>query len=248
MTGIAPVLVIEQDRPLAGDGLVGRLLAARGLPQRTLRAWQDDLAEVDAADVSGIVALGGTQHAWDEAAHPFLADERRLLREAHDLGVPVLGICLGGQVLARALGGEVGPAEIPERGLYEVELLPESREDPVLGPAHGPPASVYQWHLDGIALPPGAVLLARSAAAPVQAFRLGRSWGVQFHPEVDDALMSAWFGSFPEACVEAGVDEAAVRAEFARREAAPFDSFAARLLDGFLSVVSAVRGADRERV
>jgi GMP synthase (glutamine-hydrolysing) len=248
MSAVSPVLVIEQDLPLRGDGLVGRLLHARGLPQHTVRTWEDRLADLDPEDYAGIVALGGTQHAWDEIAHPYLADERGLLRAAHDAGVPVLGICLGAQVLARALGADVGAAAVPERGLYEVELLPASRDDPVLGPGHGLPTTVYQWHLDGFTLPPGATLLARSPDGPVQAFRLGRSWGVQFHPEVDDALATAWFGSFPDACAEAGVDEAAVRAEFARREAAPFDTFAARLIDGFLTVVSALRGADRERV
>jgi GMP synthase (glutamine-hydrolysing) len=243
-----PVLVIEQDYPLRGDGLVGRLLAARGLPKRTVRAWEEPLAGLDLDAHAAIIALGGTQHAWDERTDPFLADERELLRQAHDRGMPVLGICLGAQVLARALGAEVGLAETPERGLHEVELLPASADDPVLGRVRHAPPQVYQWHLDVFDLPAGATHLACSAAAAVQAFRLGSSWALQFHPEVDEPLVTSWFASFPDACEEAGVDEAAVRAEFARREAAPFDTFAAGAIAGFLDVVtSTVDGAERER-
>jgi GMP synthase (glutamine-hydrolysing) len=238
---LPPVLVIEQDLPLRGDGLVGRILAAHGLPRRTLRVWEDGLDGIDPRELAGIVALGGTQHAWDEQADPFLADQRRLLAGAHAADVPVLGICLGAQVLARALGADVHTSERAERGWCDVELLPAASEDPVLGPAGGA-ARVYQWHQDAFSLPAGATLLARSPGVPVQAFRHGCSWAVQFHPEVDQPLLTAWMASFPDAAREAGLDGAALRAEGEAREPAVFDTFAARLIDGFVRVV-----ADRAR-
>jgi GMP synthase (glutamine-hydrolysing) len=155
--------------------------------------------------------------------------------------VPVLGICLGGQVLARALGAEVGQAERAERGWYDVELLPAAADDPVLGAA-GPDARVYQWHVDAFGLPDGATLLARSPGVPVQAFRHGSAWGVQFHPEVDVPLLRSWMASFPDAARDAGIDADDLRAEADRREERVFDSFAARLIDAFIRLA-----ADRAR-
>jgi GMP synthase-like glutamine amidotransferase len=227
------MLVIEQDPPLAGDGLVGRLLQRAGVPRWSLRAWEEDVVGVDLERVSGVVALGGSQHAWDEEAHPYLRDQRRLLAAAHADDVPVLGICLGGQVLARALGADVVPSPRPERGWCDVEVLPAAASDPVLGRA-GTDGRVYQWHMDAFGLPDGATLLARSTDAPVQAFRHRSAWGVQFHPEVDAPLLRSWMVSFPDAARDAGLDEAALRAEAARREQAPYASFAARLIDGFI--------------
>jgi GMP synthase (glutamine-hydrolysing) len=238
---VPPVLVIEQDVPLCGDGLVGRILAAHDVPRRTLRVWEEDLGAVELDELSGIVALGGTQHAWDEQVDPFLADQRRLLAAAHTADLPVLGICLGAQVLARALGADVHTAERAERGWYDVELLPAAADDPVLGAAGGE-ARVYQWHQDAFTLPEGATLLARSPGVPVQAFRHRSAWAVQFHPEVDQPLLTRWMASFPDAAREAGIDAAALRAEVEAREVAALDTFAARLIDAFVRVV-----ADRAR-
>lgn len=236
-----PIVIIEQDPPLVGGGLVQRLAEARGLPLRIVQAFDGGLAAIDLDDVSALVPMGGSQHAWDDEDHPYLGDERRLLTEAHARDIPILGICLGGQVLALALGAEVRATEQPERGFFDVEVLPEAADDPLLGPA-GPSGRVYQWHLDVFDLPQGATLLARSPATAVQAFRHGNAWGLQFHPEVDDPILRFWLGNFPDACAEAGVDEAALRREVAEREPGVTRTFSARLVDAFLNVV-----ADRDR-
>ena len=119
--------------------------------------------------------------ARDEADHPFLAEERRLLADAEQ-GVPVLGICLGAQILARALGATVKGGGSPEIGWLDVAPTPAADGDPLLGHSEAP-TGVFQWHLDAFDLPEGAVHLATSAQYPNQAFRLGEAWGVQFHPE-----------------------------------------------------------------
>ena len=108
-----PILAIEQDPTLPGLGLLGRVVRGRGLPITSAHAWEGDLDGARATDYAGIVPLGGSMHSWDEERLPYLGRQRELLREAVDEGVPVLGICLGGQLLARALGAEVRPAERP---------------------------------------------------------------------------------------------------------------------------------------
>ena len=105
---------------------------------------------------------------------------------------PVVGICLGGQLMARALGSKVEQNETHEVGWFPIEVTEEGRKDPILGAAGSNP-TVYHWHGDTFHLPPGAVLLARSKACPRQAYRVGeRTYGFQFHPEADHQLIGEW--------------------------------------------------------
>src|SRR5438552_12953415 len=158
-----PILVIEQEYSLRGLGLLGERLDASGLPYRSLRAWDERVDELDARDFAAIIPMGGTAHAWDEERVPALGDERALLSEAVEAGVPVLGICLGGQLLARTLGGEVRTAEASEIGWLELVPTESARDDPVFR-VLGAGASSYQWHHDVFEPPPGATVLARSEA------------------------------------------------------------------------------------
>ena len=142
-------------------------------------------------DFPAIVVMGGPMGAYDETDHPWLVEEKRLLREAVEADVPVWGVCLGAQLLASALGARVYPGEPPEVGLLPVHLTGEAAEDPVFRDA---PASfpTLQWHGDTFDLPEGATLLASSPAYPHQAFRVGRSYGLQFHIEVPLELATEW--------------------------------------------------------
>ena len=210
-----PILAIEQDPTLPGLGLLGRVVRACGVPIVSAHAWEGDLDGLRAGDFAGIVPLGGSMQAWDEAKLPYLGRQRELLREAVGDGVPVLGICLGGQILARALGAEVRPAGRLEAGWLAIEATPEAAGDPLL--AHlREPVDVYQWHLDVFDLPAGAVRLARSAQSENQAFRYGeRAWGLQFHPEVDAPLYAGWMQNYPDATEQAGIDGEALEAAIA---------------------------------
>lgn len=137
------------------------------------------------------LVFGGAMHADQEAVHPWIKDELRWLERLLGRGTPVLGICLGVQLLARAAGSWVGPLPEPEIGWYDVELTEAGAGDPVLGslPAR---FEALQWHRYTYGLPRGAVELATSPAA-TQAFRLGEAcWGVQFHPEVTEAQLQGW--------------------------------------------------------
>jgi GMP synthase (glutamine-hydrolysing) len=210
-----PVLVVESDPNLHGIGRLGEAIERSGLPSVRARAWVDDVGELSASDYAAIVVMGGEMHARDDEGFPYLAREVELLQDAVANDVPVLGICLGGQLLARALGAEVRPAERPETGWLEVEATPEAAGDPLL--AHlREPVGVYQWHLDVFDLPVGAIRLARSDQSENQAFRFGeRAWGLQFHPEVDAPLFAGWMQNYPDAPARMGLDRVALESAIA---------------------------------
>jgi GMP synthase-like glutamine amidotransferase len=231
-----PVVVIVNDEMLPGAGWVGRVLDRRGIPWQTVRGHAGETAAIDISDVGGLVVTGGRQHSWDETEHPQLRDERLLFAAAAERDVPALGLCLGGQIMSRALGGEAMPGVEGEFGWVDIELLPAASADPIMGPALAAPPRVYQYHLDVFTLPPGAVALARTDASPVQAFRYGRSLGVQFHPECDLETFELWHSNFPDSFAHVGVDGEAAHAEARKRETA--DLFAVRLIDAWAAQLS----------
>ncbi|HVM56402.1 MAG TPA: type 1 glutamine amidotransferase [Gaiellaceae bacterium] len=144
---------------------------------------------LDAYDA--VLVFGGAMHADQDAWHPWLRDETVWLQQLLGRRVPVLGICLGVQLLARAAGSWVGPTDEPEIGWYDVELTDAGAVDPVLG-ALPREFEAFQWHYYTYGVPAGAVELARSRAC-TQAFRLGDAcWGVQFHPEVTATQLAGW--------------------------------------------------------
>jgi GMP synthase (glutamine-hydrolysing) len=140
----------------------------------------------------GLVLLGGPMSADDDANHPHLLTETELVRDAIERGIPVLGICLGAQLIARALGAALRPSPKPEIGWYEVSLTEAGREDPML--SHFAESEwIFQWHGDTFDIPDGAVHLASSSFCPNQAFRYGdRTYALQFHLEIDEALIERW--------------------------------------------------------
>jgi GMP synthase (glutamine-hydrolysing) len=145
----------------------------------------------DWREFAAVVVMGGPMGAYEDGAYPWLEPEKRLLREAVAADVPVWGVCLGAQLLAASLGARVYKGDRPEVGLLPVELTPDAGADPVFGAA---PSSftTLQWHGDTFELPAGATLLASSPAYPNQAFRIGRSYGLQFHVEVALELATEW--------------------------------------------------------
>ncbi len=190
----------------------GRIVAegrARGLDFEVRRMDRNDpLPQV--AEVAGLVVMGGPMGVADIPNLPHLGAERTLLAAAVQHGVPVLGVCLGAQLLASALGARVARGPQPEVGPGEVRLTPEGLADPVLGPA-GPHLPVFHWHGDTFELPAGTLLLASSPLYPHQAFRVaGRcAYGLQFHVEADAGLWRDWAAHLPP---EVRIDAAHCRA------------------------------------
>lgn len=161
---------------------------------------------------SGIVSLGAYAGVTDEAKHSWMTHEKRLLEKALELGLPVLGLCFGSQLLAAAAGAAYKPSPVPELGWTSVQLTDDASTDPVLGAlartSHGGDVDVYHYHFDSHELPEGAVLLAETDGI-VEAYRLGDSaWGLQFHLEVGLATQLAWIAGGRHVYEREGVDPA----------------------------------------
>ena len=188
---MAPTWAVVQHADWEGPGLFGPALEARGHGFRVYRTDRGDA--LPAADlVAGLIVMGGPQGVYEAAQYPYLAREQALLSELVRRDRPVLGVCLGSQLLAAALGAAVARGPVAEIGMGEVALTPEGEQDAVLGagPIRLP---VVHWHQDTFPLPAGAVRLASSDLYPQQAFRVGRrAYGLQFHCEVDESLAAAW--------------------------------------------------------
>jgi GMP synthase (glutamine-hydrolysing) len=181
------------------------------------------------------IVFGGSMHADEEETHPWLRGEKELLRRFLAAGTPVLGVCLGGQLVAHAAGAWVGRASEPEIGWHEVELTEAAASDPVF--ARLPRRfQALQWHYYAFDVPVGGVELARSPVCS-QAFRLGElAWGVQFHPEVTLAMVEQWL-SEPE---EVDFDREALRREtYGRIE--EWNALGRELCAGFLAAVERLR-------
>jgi len=181
----------------APPGTFGDVVTGRGHGLDTWHIATEPAPPRPADEYGAVLLMGGAMHADQEAEHPWLHDERALIERLLDRETPLLGVCLGAQLAAKAAGARVAPAAAPEIGWCEVELTAEAAGDPVLGvlPERFP---AFQWHFYGFEVPAGGRELARSPVC-AQAFRLGRAaWGVQFHPEVTREIVARWVREAPE--------------------------------------------------
>jgi GMP synthase (glutamine-hydrolysing) len=186
-----PVLCVRNDRDDT-LGIAAAVLAEAGIPILRLDGFEDGINWPELDQIGGLVVFGGEMNVDETARYPSLLTQRHLMRRAVDAGVPVLGICLGAQMLARVLDARVYPAPVRELGFHPVTITAAGQRDPLLS-AFGSGDRVFQWHEDTFDLPEGATLLAAGDQIPVQAFRFGRhAWGIQFHFEVDRAGVEAW--------------------------------------------------------
>ena len=193
LAAVKPIVLIGHDKDET-FGLAPGAFAAAGLGVIEYRAGADgELPDLDRA--SGIVMFGGEMNVDMTDRFPFLLDERAYVREAVDRGIPYLGICLGAQMLARALDRSVFPAPVKEIGFNVLHPTTEAGDDPLVA-AFADGDHVFHWHEDTFDLPEGAVLLATGDDVVLQAFRVGdRAWGLQFHIEVDRPEVELWLGS-----------------------------------------------------
>jgi len=186
-------------------GLIAEILDRRGIEMETIRGYAGERIPASMGGRDALVVMGGPMGVYDQGRLPFLRDEIGLIGDAVRSGKPVLGVCLGSELLAAALGAKVEPAR-KEIGWYSVTLTDAAAHDPIWRDVDQEIA-VFHWHGDAFQLPRGAVPLASSALTPHQAFRHGRaSYGLLFHMEMDEAMVRAMVESFGEELREAGAD------------------------------------------
>lgn len=215
---MTPFALVVQHDPADTPGAVARALVRAGVEPRDVRGFAGDAVPEAIEDAAALVVMGGPMAADDLAAYPFLRAELRLIASALGANVPVLGVCLGAQLLAGALGGGVVRDAAPEIGWVGVDRTASG--DPLFDvlPDRFVP---FHWHADAIVLPPGATRLASSERAEVQAFRAGPplrpSYGLQFHLESDAQMIGTMIRSFAGELRARGIDASDLEAETTRR-------------------------------
>lgn len=216
----------------AASGVFGDVVAERG---HELVEWNAPAEQglPAAEEFDAVLVFGGTMHVDQEDRHGWLREENDFLRRLVADRVPVLGVCLGGQLLAKALGAPVRRMPSPEVGWVEVELTPEAADDPLFG-GLPPRFDSLQWHSYAFEPPPGAVLLARNECCS-QAYRAGEAaWGLQFHAEVTRATLEGWIES-SDPKEDGAIDLARMRTE-SRERIWPWNQLGKQICAGFLTV------------
>lgn len=228
-------LVIENDGLCPLGGLAEPLQRSGAVD-----VWQPagDGAAPSLEGYDAVVALGGGQSPRDNVQHAWLADERALLAEAIDRRLGVLGVCLGGELIAQVLGADVGALPAPEVGWTPLDTTPAAAEDALL--SHVDSTPVLQWHSFAFASPAEAVLLAGSPER-ASAFRHGsRVWALQFHVEVTEALLHDWIDHYGPELPGMGVDPAMLRRDTVVHGAAQIRT-AAQVARAFVETVGGSR-------
>ena len=187
-----PRLLVFQHVAFEILGTLDPLLKKSGFRIRYVNFERHPDAQPSIEGYHGLIILGGPMSVYEVDLHPHLLTEVQLIREAIGRGIPILGICLGAQLIARALGAEVSPNPSVEIGWYDVRVGEEGLRDPLF--AHfREREKIFQWHSDTFSIPEGAVALASSVTCANQAFRYGdKVYGFQFHMEVDEPLVERW--------------------------------------------------------
>ena len=229
------VLSITHERD-AGPGVFADAIAAAG---GELEQWfraETGAPPADPAAYDAVMTFGGSMHVDQQQEHGWIADEISLLRELLERGTPLLGVCLGAQLLSEAAGGDARPLREPEIGWFEVEVTAAGAQDPLLGPL-APRFEAFEWHSYECGLPAHATALARTPVC-AQAFRVGETaWGIQFHAEVSVADVEHWIDEYREDGDRAGVDPEALRAQTLPRMAA-WNDLGRELCGRFLAAVA----------
>ena len=210
-----PTLLVIEHVPHERLGTFEPALTAAGATLRPFRVFEPGARWPSMAEVDGLVIMGGPMSVYQPKQYPWITKEMALLREALNRKIPILGVCLGAQMLAQALEAQVHAAPAKEIGWYPLMREPGADGDPLME-AFGQTETVFQWHGDTFSLPKDAVRLASSPLCPEQGFRYGTSaYGLQFHLEVTEAMIRAWMlqpGNRQELATLAGqIDPMAIR-------------------------------------
>jgi GMP synthase (glutamine-hydrolysing) len=224
----------------AGPGVFAHAVGAAGADLETWLVADEPSPPSDLRDYAAVLTFGGAMHADQESEHAWLAAEKRLLAELLERGVPLLGVCLGAQLVAEAGGAPVRRAPAPEIGWCAVETTTHAVDDPLLGPL-APGFAALEWHSYEFGLPERAVPLASSDVC-LQAFRLGETaWGIQFHAEVTHEDFDAWIDDYrsdPDA-VAVGLDTEALRAK-TREAIAGWNELGRGICERFIALAAAL--------
>lgn len=200
-----PKLLVIQHTPPETAGTIVDAVRSKGCTFQYVRTFQEEPIPRSLEGVDGVIVMGGPMGVRDQGKYPHLRDEMRLMEQTIKADKPLLGICLGSQLLASILGAKISPAK-KEIGWHTVRLSPQAQQDRIWA---GVPASftAFHWHGDVFDLPSGAVLLASSDATPHQAFRHGnKAYGILFHLEMTENIIREMIRTFSDELLEQNID------------------------------------------
>jgi GMP synthase-like glutamine amidotransferase len=185
-------ILIVKHKSDEGPGLIGKFFIEDGWALRTIELEDGEKLPDTLKDIACIIMLGGQMNVYEDEIYPFLKEEDNFIRKALINEIPMLGICLGAQLIARTCGASVTRAPEREMGWYQIKLTAEGRRDSIFrGLSNN--FQVFQWHEDTFEIPVDGVLLAQSKKCKNQAFRIGNNvYGLQFHIEVTDDMIESW--------------------------------------------------------
>jgi GMP synthase (glutamine-hydrolysing) len=235
-----PRILVFQHVAAEPLGTLDPLIRRRGHRIRFKNLERHPDAQLNTERYRGLIVLGGPMNVEDHPTRPHLANEMRAIEAMLEQGKPVLGICLGAQLLAHVLGAPVSRNDTPEIGWYPLHKTDAGASDPVLAPLQAD-TPVFQWHGCRFDIPKAGVHLARSAVCEQQAFRYGdNAYGFQFHLEMDERLIERWLANpaYREELADSGLahDEHAIRAQ-TRRHIAAMQQQAEAVFGNFLDLV-----------
>jgi len=206
---MSKLLVIRNDAK-EGSGQLRELLDARGFEQQIVPGWEADYAALQPADFAGLIVLGGAQSAYEVDAYPYLVKEMDLIDAFIDSEKPIIGLCLGAQLLATALGGVVCSNDVKELGWHDISINAAGKADPLMQ-SHPDTGIAFHFHGDVFDTPPECVNLASSELTSSQVFRYRDNvYGFQYHVEVDQPLIEIMCLNNVDYMVSGGVDAQAV--------------------------------------
>ena len=206
-------IIVLQHIACEGPGMVAEALKQKSFTIRIIRSDEGQDVPKEIGQAAGLVVMGGPMGVYEEAKYPFLTAEMKLIKNAVKAGKPVLGICLGSQLIAKALGAQVKKGPKKEIGWYPVRLSAAGAADPVMGKAPCEFMALH-WHGDIFDLPPGAEPLASSDFTAHQAFRVGQNvYGILFHMEITAPMLREWTKNFSDELVAESLNGTPILAE-----------------------------------
>lgn len=190
------MIIVIKHVAIEGPGSIGEFFRNTDRRLEVISLHKGEILPQDLEDVEAIISLGGPMNVYEQDKYPFLKEEEEFLKQALKEEIPILGICLGAQALAKACGARVKAAEHKEIGWHKVNLTGEGRQDPIFGNL-AREFSVFQWHQDTFEISKEGKLLASSDSCVNQAFRFGKNaYGLQFHVEVTAQMIESWINEY----------------------------------------------------
>ena len=231
------MILILKHIEIEGPETIGQFFTDEGFEAKVLDLHKGDRLPKTFDHLDAVISLGGPMNVYEEDKYPFLKEENVFLRGILERGIPFMGICLGGQLLAKASGSKVGRSPEKEIGFSPVQLTVAGKKDPLFQGVAGP-LDVFQWHEDMFEVPAAGTLLASSSVCPNQAFRVGKcAYGVQFHIEITDKSIREWSDEYFPAGDRTFAQKKKTMLEDYQKKKDQFHGVADKIYANFLGIV-----------